>query len=172
VEQQARRDVVTDTSILINFLNVDRLDLLARCSGYRFLVTEHVKREVTVHYPRQVERLDKGISSGTLVEIVVNSLEELETFAELSTTKRLGSGECAAIAAAAHRGLMLAIDDKQASKTARKLCKAHNVLDTVDLMVSFIKEGLLDIAEADSIKLAWETKYRFRLAFTSFQAKV
>jgi predicted nucleic acid-binding protein len=62
VEPQSPKDVVVDTSVLINFLNVDRLDLFASHPQYRFLVTEHVKREVTEHYPQQINRLNVGLA--------------------------------------------------------------------------------------------------------------
>jgi predicted nucleic acid-binding protein len=172
VEPQSPTDVVVDTSVLINFLNVDRLDLFASHPHYRFLVTEHVKREVTEHYPHQINRLNDGLVSGALSEIVVNSLPELATFAELSASGRLGWGECAAIAAAKHQGLMLAIDDKQAKKTAHRLCKPHTVIDTVELMILFIQEKLIDITQADLIKQDWQDQFRFRLTFTSFSEKV
>ena len=168
----AQSDIVTDTSVLINFLNVDRLDLFARSNTYRFFVTEHVKREITDHYPKQIARLEEGIASGALREIVVNTIEELVTFAELSTTKRLGLGECAAITAAVHRQLLLAIDDRQAIKATHRLCQEKKILTTTDVMVSFIQEGLLTVAEADQIKAAWETQYRFKLEFSSFQDKL
>ena len=41
--------IVADTSVLINFLRVDRMDLIARHS-HRFLVTDHVAGEVTDFY--------------------------------------------------------------------------------------------------------------------------
>ena len=41
--------IVADTSVLINFLRVDRMDLIARHS-HRFLVTDHVAAEVTDFY--------------------------------------------------------------------------------------------------------------------------
>jgi predicted nucleic acid-binding protein len=172
VEVQSPKDVVVDTSVLINFLNVDRLDLLASHPRYRFLVTEHVRREITEHYPHQISRLTDALASGALTEIAVDSLPELSTFAELSVSGRLGLGECAAIAAAKHRGLMLAIDDKQAKKAAHKLCKPHTIVDTVELMVLFLKENLIGVTQADSIKQAWQDQFRFRLTFTSFREKL
>jgi hypothetical protein len=45
-----RTAVLLDTSVLINFLAVDRVDLLGHHPRYRFLVTEHVRKEVTAHY--------------------------------------------------------------------------------------------------------------------------
>lgn len=164
--------IVVDTSVLINFLRVDRLDLFARHPDFEFLVTEHVKAEVTRNYPQQLQRLLDGCQSGAVCEISVNNLAELETFNTLFSGKRLGAGECAAIAAAYHRGLLIAVDDKQAKKAAHRLCKPHSVLDTVDLMVFFIRAGLLDVAQADEIKRDWEANHRFRLPFNSFQQKI
>lgn len=38
--------VITDTSVLINFLVLDRTELLARLPNHRFVVTDHVRAEV------------------------------------------------------------------------------------------------------------------------------
>lgn len=43
-----------------------------------------------------------------------------------------------------------------------------DILRTQDLIVSMIKESLLDLAEADTIKKAWEKQHRFRLKIESF----
>lgn len=39
--------VVSDTTVLINFLHVARLDLLCRHRDYSFVVTEHARAEIT-----------------------------------------------------------------------------------------------------------------------------
>lgn len=49
-----------------------------------------------------------------------------------------------------------------------RLYPATPVHTTRSIIVSLIRLGLLDIAEADSLKIAWETNYRFRLPFKSF----
>lgn len=99
---------VLDTSVLINFLAVDRVDLFAGHPVYRFLVTEHVRKEVTTHYDDEVERLNAAFASNVLEEIRVEAIEELSLFAQLTKEPRLGLGECAAIAAAVHRGYVQA----------------------------------------------------------------
>jgi predicted nucleic acid-binding protein len=53
-----------------------------------------------------------------VTEIAVESIDELNLSAQLSQSGRLGVGECAVIAAAAVRGIPVAVDDKQAKKTA------------------------------------------------------
>ena len=40
-------DVVLDSSVLINFLAISRVDLLGKFRRYRFLVTAHVRSEIT-----------------------------------------------------------------------------------------------------------------------------
>ena len=53
-EQTGRRLVVLDTSVLLNFLRVGRLDLLVELPGHEFLVTDHVRGEVTDHASSQL----------------------------------------------------------------------------------------------------------------------
>jgi len=160
--------VITDTSVLINFLVLDRAELLSRLSTHRFLVTDHVRAEITDHYHEQVHRLEQAFRDGVVQEITVNDLAELQTFANL-TTLGLGSGECSAIAVAAHRGFVLAIDDRQAIKRVASLSYSIQVLTTVDLVMLLIQHQVLSVDDADSMKADWEQNHRFRLKFTSFR---
>ncbi len=52
-----REDAISDTSVLINFLAVGRLDLFVKHPKYRFVITGHVRREVTTHYPEEFDLL-------------------------------------------------------------------------------------------------------------------
>lgn len=70
--------VITDTSVLVNFLCIDRMDLIAR-HPHRFLITEHVKEEITDHYPEQQTRLNVALADGTLEEVTVPSSFRTET---------------------------------------------------------------------------------------------
>jgi predicted nucleic acid-binding protein len=159
--------VITDTSVLINFLVLDQVALLARLSTHRFVVTDHVRAEITAHYPEQLQRLEVALSSQVLEEIRVTDLAEVQLFAEF-TSKGLGIGECSAIAVAVNRQFALAIDDKQAIKKVANLGYKLEVVGTESLMVMLILEGLLTVDAADAMKLDWETNHRFRLPFASF----
>lgn len=159
---------IIDTSTLINFLRVNRVDLLAAHPVYTFVITNHVKLEVTDHFPVQLSALRTAIDSCILVEIEVNSIDELQTFAQLASTKRFGDGECAAIAAALHRKSTLVIDDKRATKEAERLDATLNIVATAGIMLELIKAGLLEVAEADQIKEAWQLEHKFRMPFLSF----
>jgi len=166
-----RQQVILDTSVLINFLKIDRVDLLARHPSYEFLATEHVKDEITQHYPQQLARLDTARQNGDVQEIRVTDQNELNAFGQLASTG-LGTGECSAIAVAANRNLPVAVDDKVAIKRAQRFHSGIVILNTESLMVSLIHENVLDVPAADAIKDDWEQNHRFRLPFASFANRV
>ncbi len=107
--------VVSDTSVLINFLRIDRLDLMGNCSLH-FLVTNHVREEVTDHFPDQSQRFQNGLQR-ILEEIHITDSAEIGLFSTLMQNGKLGRGECSAIAVAIHRKYSLAIDDNVAIKS-------------------------------------------------------
>lgn len=167
-----RDDAILDTSVLLNFLKVDRLDLLTQHPSYRFSVTDHVRAEITQHYPDQLAKLEAAVNAGELDETHVTDPAELQAFGQLHASKRLGAGECSAIAVAASRQLPLAIDDKRARKHARAFASKIVLLNTEGLMISLTHEGVIDVAVADSIKLEWEQNHRFKLNFGSFAERI
>lgn len=159
--------IISDTSILINFLAINRMDLIKR-HKCRFLITNHVRHEVLEHYQEQFNRLQEALNQGILEEIPVTHPEEIETFSKLAALKRFGYGECACIAVAIHQGYTLAIDDKKAANQARRFCQTINILTTQDLCVSMINAGLMTVDEADTIKDEWASEHKFRLKLNSF----
>lgn len=159
--------VITDTSVLVNFLCIDRMDLIARHS-HRFMITGHVMEEITDHYPEQQARLNAALADGTLEVVTVSGDAALDLFRTLSETCRLGSGESAAIACAIANNYVIAIDDRAAVNQARQLKPELAILGTQEIMVHLIHAGAIDVAKADEIKDAWETQHRFRLAIATF----
>jgi predicted nucleic acid-binding protein len=157
--------VVADTSVLLNFLKLDRLDLIARHSS-NFLVTNHVSDEVTKHYASQRPRLMDALESGILREHPVMDKQDVALFGKLCSD--LGTGESSAIAFALHRGYALAIDDGKAIKIAKKVSKASKIFRTQDLFHSMIQESLINIQEADRLKQELETMHRIKMPFQSF----
>ena len=160
--------VVSDASVLINFLRIDRMDLLAALP-YAFLATNHVGAEITDSYADQLERYDAALADGTVVEVALTSEEELELFAELTTSGRLGVGECSAIACAICREHALAMDDRRAISQANRSSAELPIVRTEHLVVEMIMLGLLTVEEADAIKDDWSNNHRFTLAFESFE---
>ncbi|NGX61264.1 MAG: hypothetical protein K940chlam9_00747 [Chlamydiae bacterium] len=160
--------IVSDTSVLINFLNIDRLDLLGKCS-LRCFVTNHVREEVIDNFSDQFQRFQRGLDQQIIQEINVCDPSEIELFSTLSQKGRLGVGECSAISVAIHRKFSLAIDDNLAIKSARSLSPHLSILRTQDIMVKMIQEGVLKISEADAILQDWGDNYRFKLKFSTFK---
>ena len=89
--------VVVDASVLINFLCVNRMDLIANHS-HEFIATEHVVGEVSE--PTERRTLRAAFDAGALSELRVTDPAEVSTFAALAAAGRLGAGECSAIAVA------------------------------------------------------------------------
>jgi predicted nucleic acid-binding protein len=168
----SQQEVILDTSVLVNFLRIGRLDLLTQHPSYRFIVTDHVRGEVTEEYPQQLAHVEGAISSGGLREIHVTDPAELEAFVQLQAVRSLGDGERSAIAVAANRGLPIALDDKRARTEARRFKHSIALVNTEAIMVSLIHANVLDVAAADAIKLDWEQNHRFKLKFQSFQDRI
>ncbi len=161
--------IVTDASVLINFLRIDRIDLIASHS-HAFLATDHVANEISDRYPDQRRRFVSALDSGALTIIPVTVAEELRIFTSLSATGRLGAGECSAIAVAVQRGYALVMDDRVAIRLTRRLAPSLHIMTTQDLVVSMIRQDLLDVAEANRIKHEWSDRHRFRLKLDSFSS--
>lgn len=162
-----KKILITDTSVLINFLNIDRIDLLDLYPGL-FFITEHVADEITNDFPHQQTRLNQAIEANTLTVVSVNGIEELKMFGDLIKDNRLGPGECSAIACAINRKYILAIDDVRARKQAAQKDQKLELITTQDIMVTLIQHNQLSVTEADSIKNIWEVEFRFALKFKSF----
>ena len=145
----SRTDAIIESSTLVNFLKIDRADLLASHPSYRFIVVDAVRIEVTKRYAAHVARLDAALAAGQLFEdqpAAATSIAELAAFAAMASI-RIGVGERAAIAAAKTLGLPLAMDDERAWKRAGS---GLTRLDTVSVMVALVKVGVIDVATADA----------------------
>lgn len=160
--------VVLDTSVLINFLRIDRMDLIAGLP-LRFAITEHVSAEVLDLYAEERIRLEAALLTDALEQHDVTAPAALSIFRTLMHTRRLGAGECAAIAYAAAEGFALAIEDRRAEKEAETFIAKSEMFRTADLVVLAVREGLLSVPEADAVKDDWAQQHRFRLKITSFE---
>lgn len=162
--------VILDTTVLINFLCIERIDLLEKHSS-DYIVTDHVDDEVSNFYPDQRKCFERALKSKIIKKISVQGAKELEFFKELKI-RGLGNGECSAFALAISQYFIVGIDDNTAKHRAKSLAKSKNysfeIQGTQDIMVSMIQEGLLDVSEADKIKEVWGSYHSFKLNFNSF----
>lgn len=159
--------LVTDTSVLVNFLRIDRMELLGGLPC-RFLVTDHAASELTDFYPEQVERYEAALASGHVEACTVTDEAALDIFGRLTSTTRLGVGESATIAHAIVTGAGVAIDDRRAINETQRIAEGLVIVRTADLMVQVIQCAILTVEEADAIKDDWAANHRFRIPVASF----
>lgn len=159
--------LVTDTSVLVNFLRIDRMELLGALPC-RFIVTDHAAGELTDFYPEQVERYQAALAAGHVEACTVTDEAALDIFGRLTGTTRLGVGESATIAHAMVTGAGVAIDDRRAINEAQRIAEGLVIVRTADLMVRMIELAMLTLAEADAIKDDWAANNRFRIPVVSF----
>ena len=163
---------MADTSVLINFLKIDRMDLVGRYPS-RFLATDHVESELVEDYPEQQVRYSTAVAAKLLDTCKVTDVAEVSLFSRLGPGVRLGAGECSAIAVALTRGYAIAIDDNRAIAAALREASVVGanltVVRTQDIILTLIRASILTIEEADQLKAEWELCHRFRLKGGSFR---
>jgi predicted nucleic acid-binding protein len=163
--------VVADTSVLINLLRINRMDLIGAHPA-SFIATDHVAGEIADTYPEQQARYAAAVNAAQITEQRVDDPAELELFLRLSANRRLGVGERSAIAVALNRKCTLAIDDSRAIQRALEEAGiAGNpllILRTQDIVVQMIRHGALTLEAADAIRNDWASNHRFKLKIASF----
>jgi predicted nucleic acid-binding protein len=167
-----RAIVVADTSVLVNFLRINRMDLIGAHPA-TFIATDHVAGEISDTYPEQQARYAAALHAAQITEQRIDDPAELEIFLRLAAKGRLGAGERAAIAVALNRGCALAIDDSRAIRRAlQEAALGENALSTLrtqDIVVELIRKGVVSVEAADAIHVDWATNHRFKLKIVSFQ---
>ena len=154
-------NIICDTAIIVNFLKINRIDLLDR-SSHTFLVSDHVQQEIALDYPAQLKRFQKALKKSIIQKIPGEDSEEFDLFAALFKTGQLSVCESATLAAAAYRGYSLATDDSQVIDQAELLMAPNRILRTQNIVVALINENLLTDESADQLLDAWATNLRFK----------
>jgi len=90
------RVVVVDTSVVINLVHVNRLDILGRLDGWEFVVPEQIVEEVSE--PSQAAMLMDALIAGPLRKEPSTKTAELEIYAELRQVMGRGEAACLAMA--------------------------------------------------------------------------
>lgn len=144
------QDVATDTSLILNFLRIDRMDILGALPGFRFAVLNHVIAEVTQEPHRA--RLETALTDGHVVEFELTDLSAIADYNSLR--ENLGDGEAATIAAGAHEQWIIGMDEKaRAKREATDRVGEDNLLNTPGVLVYAVRVGVLTLEEAEQIRL-------------------
>lgn len=153
--------MICDTSVLINFLRINRIDLITALN-YKILITEEVTQEILKRFEQQYQVLQKSLEEGCLTEVIVNKPQELEIFSQLVV--KLGRGESSAIAYALHNDCILLIDDKKAIKEAQSFNKALRIMNTQSLISFMVNKGILSAEQENELIANWASHHRFKIS--------
>jgi predicted nucleic acid-binding protein len=102
------KNIALDATVIINLLDVSRLDLLPQLTSHTFFLSNHVRQEI--HYRSQRIRLTKAIKNEWMEVVEISDIAEMETYARYRT--RFGQGESACLALGLHRSWIVASDDR------------------------------------------------------------
>ena len=156
--------VALDASVLINFLILNRVDVLANLPGYRFVVLDAVELEVL--RPQQQAVLVAAFEQRLLFRVGAAIPDELEIFAERRRT--MGLGEAACLAAAEARGWMLASDERRAfRRIARGRIGDSRILTTPGILVLAVRGGVISVEDLRGVAEELE-RNRFRVPVGAF----
>jgi predicted nucleic acid-binding protein len=158
-------NVCTDTCVLINFVHVSRLDLLGQMGDMVFHVPREVAEEISE--PIQAKKLEAAINGGTIRELKIMDVAELETMA--GYVEKFGKGESACLAVATQRDWIIATDETKDRRLSREIAaRGIKVINTPGILLKSIRQGMLSVEAADVTKAELETK-RFKMSFASFR---
>lgn len=164
--QQGPTPIVLDTSILLNFVKIGRIELLGQL-GTSVMLIDQVFDEVRRSEQRAVVK--GAVASGTLELQSVREPVEVVLFTELRAGGRLGAGECAVLAVALTRNWIAGLQDRKAYAEGQRRREGLVLCQTEDLVLILIEAGYLTIEEADGFLVEWAAKHRFRSRLTSFR---
>ncbi|MFQ5852292.1 MAG: hypothetical protein ACE5JU_17135 [Candidatus Binatia bacterium] len=151
--------VVTESSFLINFLAIDRMDILGGLGQFKFHVVDHVTAEI--RYPDQQARLRAALAAGIVSEFEITDPVEILLYDELR--KVLGDGESASLAVAVSRRWIIAADEKgRFRKELFERIGEDYLLDTPGALLAAIKSRVISISEAEELREALR-RHRFEM---------
>ena len=134
------RGLVFDTNVWINLLATEALDEVLDALAVPCLTPEQVIAETTRHPVTRIalspdDHPLRGL--GSRIEILTLKGAEVRLFLDIVAAPApdgLGDGEAAVIAAAATRGLDVALDDRKARRIIRERFPPMRAFWTVDLL--------------------------------------
>ena len=127
--------IVIDSTIVINFIKVGKLDLLCELYSDRLYITRAVISELR-------ENMKEWIESGKIKEAIFNyDISDMEILRELP--KSLADGEISCIIYGRKTNCAIATDDRLARKAIMKLCDPEKLTGTIGLLQDMIQDELI-----------------------------
>ncbi|NBB53388.1 hypothetical protein GVN24_34480 [Rhizobium sp. CRIBSB] len=146
--------LVLDTSVWINLLATGRTDEILAALKVPVLVPMQVFGEVRRDpvSGRLYTPDSHPLTSLPMVELIAMTPAEIETFLDLvaaGSADRLGDGEAASIALAAHRRSCLGIDERKARRILRERFGHISLCRSTDLLTDKLVIAALGVAVAE-----------------------
>lgn len=161
-------NVACDACILINFLNIRKIEILGKLSQYRFQILDAADAEVLKSAQRR--DLDVAYRQRVVYRADPPCMKEIVVFADL--TRSMGRGEAACLAAAQCRKWMVASDEGgKFKKTAIERIGCQRIIGTADILLAAIRNESITLSQADEVKAELE-RHAFKMPFASFSDRL
>lgn len=135
-----------DASVLINFCEVERLDvLIAGWDQPRYILVD-VLDELG---PRCREQVDERLGRDEIHAATLDSAAEIQRWA--TYTLRLDPGESATIAAAVERGWSVAVDERAARRIAERDLGPERMTGTIGILLAAVERSYITLEEGDRL---------------------
>jgi len=140
-----RGAIVMDANSVIDLIKLGVLHKVSKVSGYIFLITEEVDREIKWANQRNV--LQKIMNAWLICKVSLNDIEELKLFSELTTT--LDIGEAASLAYARYHNCYMLSDENNRAfmREVRRIITEHRLKRTPELLVETIRTSSLSLSD-------------------------
>ena len=166
MRQKGSKPIVIDASVLLNFVKIERIELLSQLDTSVVLLDQVLDEVIR---PEQRETVEGAVKAGILDLQSVRNPVEVALFANLRADGRLGAGECAVLAVALNRNWVAGLQDRRARIEGQRRREDLALWQTEDLVLKLIRSGHLTLNEADGFLVEWAAKHRFKSRLTSFR---
>lgn len=155
-------EVAADACFLINFLAIDRTDLLGRRLDYRIHIPMEVVGEIL--RPDERVRLLRAIERGDMYTVELVEINELTEYSGL-VREQIGKGEAACLGIAIARGWTVASDERRRfARLARERLPDRPLITTRATIIQAVALGHSTVAEAFAIQDVLAAEHRFRMS--------
>jgi len=146
--------IVSDATVLINFLETNTLGILIKTFSGRLNITDVVRGEIKHHH----EELTKAIDEEKIMvhKVTIEQVKHLE-----KSYSNLHAGEASCIEIAKKKSWRVATDDGAAKGIIAKMLNRSYVITTFDILLEAVRLGALKRSEAQPLVAKMEQQASF-----------
>ncbi len=166
---KSEKSVFFDSTVVINFGEIEAFSLLIELYPERIFITEEVRQEIFEESYRTEKVLKKYLKEDSINTLVLSSPAELSLYNEYS--KKLHSGEAATIVAASRNNGIVATDDRDARGIARNKEKLK-ITGSIGILLRSISKNLKTVQEAERLHSKMIEKANYFSPINSLKAYI